>query len=234
MKKIVALLLTATMALGLAACGGGSSASSAASSAAPAESSAAESTAESTAEPTGDVEYEWTLAIHLAEQSQQVIALKQMSDDIFERTNGRMKINVVFGAALGGQRESIEMTNLGTVEMGFGEAGLYANYCPEFGVLNLPFLFESEDQYIEVAQGGVGDTLNKIMDESTNLYNLAWMYGGDRDVIPRKKLRNLTTLRDLRSVHRNRRSMLARSSRLVLTRHRLQRMRCIQHFNRAW
>ncbi len=129
-----------------------------------------------------DAEYNWTLATHLAEDAQQTKGFLQFAEDVAEKSDGRINITVSFGAALGAERELVEQVNLGTIEMAMGEASLYSNYCPEFGVLNLPFIFENEDQLIDVVSGPAGEQLSQILADSTNLYNLAWVYSGTRDI----------------------------------------------------
>lgn len=187
MKKLFAVILALCMTLSLCACGG-----SADSGASNDGSNAASGSGAS------NPEYEWTLAHHLAEQSQQHKSFVKFADDVFEKSGGRIKINVSFGAALGSQRELIEQVNLGTIEMALSEASLYANYSEEFSLICMPFLFENEDQYIQVASASIGDKLNEILMEDTNMRNVAWIYGGTRDIYSSKPIQSMDDLAALK------------------------------------
>lgn len=182
MRRFFALLLTACMMFTLTACGG----------------SGGGAPAPGAAQGDGAPEYEWTLAHHLAEASQQHLGFLKFADDVYEKSGGRIKITVSFGAALGSQRELIEQVNLGTIEMALGEASLLANYCEEFGLICMPFLFRDEDQYVDVATHVVGDALNEILAAQSNLRNVAWIYGGTRDVYSTKPVTCMADLKGLK------------------------------------
>ena len=137
MKRFLAFLMIFCMFVGLTACG---------------SSESTPSGDEQPGQQTGEPEYEWTLAHHLAEASQQHKGFLKFADDVYEKSGGRIKINISFGAALGSQRELIEQVNLGTIEMALGEASLLANYCKAFGLICAPFTFIDENQYIEACK----------------------------------------------------------------------------------
>lgn len=188
MKKIVALILSLCMVFALCACG----------SSAPSSSTAAPTEAASSDAKADKPEYEWTLAHHLAESSQQHLGYVKLAEDLYEKSNGRIKLNISSGAALGSQRELIEQCNLGTIEFAHSEASLLANYCEEFGLICMPFLFADEDQYVDIANNVIGDQLNDILTAKTNLRNVAWIYGGTRDVYSTKPLTGIESLAGLK------------------------------------
>ena len=183
MKRFLAFLMIFCMFVGLTACG---------------SSESTPSGDEQPGQQTGEPEYEWTLAHHLAEASQQHKGFLKFADDVYEKSGGRIKINISFGAALGSQRELIEQVNLGTIEMALGEASLLANYCKAFGLICAPFTFIDENQYIDVASNVINDDLNTMLAANSNLRNIAWLYGGTRDVYATKPLTSLDDLQDLK------------------------------------
>lgn len=143
-------------------------------------------------------EYVWTLATHNADDSVQNQAFRQYIEEVSEKSGGRIQINLTTGGSLGSQREIIEGVNLGTIEMGMGEAGIYVNYIPEFGVLNLPFLYDSEEEFFSVMDGEVGQKYEKMLEESTNLKIQSWLYGGMRDVYATKEMNSLEDLKGMK------------------------------------
>ena len=58
-------------------------------------------------------------------------------------TNGDISVEVYYGGQLGGDRDAIEGTKLGTIQMTVAGAGIFANFEPKMGITALPFLFEN-------------------------------------------------------------------------------------------
>jgi tripartite ATP-independent transporter DctP family solute receptor len=104
-----------------------------------------------------------------------------------EKTNGEIKVQVVPGAQFGGQREIIEGVSFGTIEMGFGESGLYANWVPMFGVIALPFLYEDYDHWIRMANSHVAEELKEALLQATGMRIVNWIMGGYRDIYTNKR-----------------------------------------------
>ena len=121
------------------------------------------------------------LAHHLPETSQQHVAATRFADMVEERSEGEITVEVLPGGQMGGQREIIESVQIGTLEMGYGESGLYSNYVPAFGLLMLPYLYDDPGHWRDVVTGEIGDDLNQRLEEATGLVVLNWIQGGYRD-----------------------------------------------------
>lgn len=144
-------------------------------------------------------EFTYTIGYHAADDAVMSKGFYKFADDVFKKSNGRLKINVSTGGALGGQREIIESVNLGALEMGEGESGLYANYIPAMGMLVLPFMFESAEDFYKAMDGKVGKRFEELMEEKTNMKVIAWLDGGGvRDVYSVKPLKSLADLKGLK------------------------------------
>jgi tripartite ATP-independent transporter DctP family solute receptor len=72
-------------------------------------------------------------ALHMAE-----VAAKQ--------SNGRIKINVYPSSQLGSDREALQSTQAGTIGGVIDATAKLANFVPEFGVLDLPYLVSNREQ----------------------------------------------------------------------------------------
>ena len=70
-----------------------------------------------------------------------VEAVKYMGQLVSERTNGRIKIEVMNNAVLGTEKDTIEQTRFGVIDMNRVNAAPFNNMVPETTVLGLPFLF---------------------------------------------------------------------------------------------
>ncbi len=144
-------------------------------------------------------EYTFTIGTHATDESIEARSFYWFSDQVKQRSGGRLQINVSTAAALGGAREIIEAMNFGAIEMGLGENALYSNYVPAFGILSLPFIHPSTDKFIAAADGEVGQRLNRLLEEKTNMTVLAWLDGiRTRDVYSRIPLNSLADMKGLK------------------------------------
>ena len=128
------------------------------------------------------------LAHHLPETSEQHIAATRFAELVDERSNGELKVVVVPAGQMGGQREIIESVQMGTLEMGYGESGLYANYVPAFGVLTLPYLYNGREHWTDVVTGDIGTGLSEELEQATGLVVMNWILAGYRDTYSKGKV----------------------------------------------
>ena len=127
------------------------------------------------------------LAHHLPTASEQHLAAELFAKKVAAASNGTITIQILPAGQGGGQREVIESVSLGTLDMGYGESGLYANYVPEFSVLALAYLYRDIDHWKKVVDGDVGSSLAGALEKKSNLKVLNWMVGGYRYSFLRNK-----------------------------------------------
>lgn len=195
MKQLIPLILSLAIILGACASGGAQPPASSASSDTGAASAPAESSSDA---GSAQAEYTMTLALHTAADSVQNKAFMAFADEVAEKSGGKIAINLSPGGALGSQREIVEAVNLGTIEMGMGESGIYSNYNSAWGVLAMPFLYNSEEAFFKVLDSEVGEKLEALLQESTDMVMLGWLYGGKRDVYSSTELTSLDGLNGLK------------------------------------
>ncbi len=123
-----------------------------------------------------------TFAHHLAPTSIIHKSVEKFAELVKTKSNGVVEVSIAPSSQLGGQREIIEGVKLGTIQMGIGESGLYANYVPEFGLFSLPFIFNDLEHYNKVADGDIGKEFGKKLEDTNGIKILNWMDGGIRDV----------------------------------------------------
>ncbi len=98
-----------------------------------------------------------------------------------EGTNGEVEIKVYPGGQLGkGERELLEGMQMGIIDIAVTSTGPLSNFSPDMGVVDLPFLFLSNEHVDKVLDGKVG---RKLLDglEKANLKGLAFMENGFRN-----------------------------------------------------
>ena len=72
-----------------------------------------------------------------------VQALRFMGRVISERSNGRHQIKVFHSRQLGEEKETLEQTRAGAIELNRTNVALLGNIVPSMNVLAMPFLFRS-------------------------------------------------------------------------------------------
>src|SRR5688500_5287186 len=74
-----------------------------------------------------------------------VEAVKYMGELIEERTGGRIGIEVFHSAQLGEEKDTIEQTRFGVIDMNRISMGPFNNLIPETAIVSLPYIFRDTD-----------------------------------------------------------------------------------------
>ena len=137
MKKLLALLLSLTMALSLAACGGGETAQQ---------------------EPGGDAAgetYSFSVGTNTAEDSVNHLLAAKFKELIEDRSDGAVTVTLYENGALGGDAELTESCIAGSVDFIVGMTGSLVNYIPEAALFDLPNVFPDLETAREVLDGPI-------------------------------------------------------------------------------
>ena len=106
-------------------------------------------------------------------------AVKYMGQLLDQRTNGRIKINVFHSAQLGQEKDTIDQTRFGVIDMNRINMAPFNNLIPATNIPSLPFIFRSVDHMRKVMDGPIGDNLLKDF-EKHDLIGLAFYDSGSR------------------------------------------------------
>ncbi|HEY9343928.1 MAG TPA: TRAP transporter substrate-binding protein, partial [Inquilinus sp.] len=127
-----------------------------------------------------------------------VEAVKYLGDLMDQRTGGRIKIQVFNNAQLGAEKDTIEQTRFGVIDMNRVNTAPFNNLVPETQVLGLPFLFRSVDHMHKVVDGSIGDEILKAF-EPHGLVGLAFYDSGARSFYTTKKaIRSIDDMKGLK------------------------------------
>jgi tripartite ATP-independent transporter DctP family solute receptor len=88
-----------------------------------------------------------------------VQALRLMDQLVRERTGGRHSIDVFHSRQLGEEKETIEQTRVGAIDINRVNAAPLASFAPEANVLAIPFLFRSVEHLHRVLDGPIGEAI---------------------------------------------------------------------------
>ena len=78
---------------------------------------------------------------------------------IAERTGGRHSIRVFHSRQLGEEKETIEQTRVGAIDINRTNVAPIGSFVPIANVLALPFLFRSADHLHKVLDGPIGEEI---------------------------------------------------------------------------
>ena len=82
-----------------------------------------------------------------------------MARQIEERTGGRHSIRVFHSRQLGEEKETIEQTRVGAIDLNRTNVAPIGSLIPAANVLSLPFLFRSFDHLHKVLDQSIGDEI---------------------------------------------------------------------------
>jgi tripartite ATP-independent transporter DctP family solute receptor len=115
-----------------------------------------------------------------------------------ERTGGRVKIQMFNNRQLGEEKDTIEQTRFGVIDMNRVNTAPFNNLVPETQVLGLPFLFRDVDHMHKVVDGEIGEEILKAF-EPHGLVGLAFYDSGARSFYTTKKpIKSLEDMKGLK------------------------------------
>ena len=127
-----------------------------------------------------------------------VQALRFMGRQIAERSAGRHGIKVFHSRQLGEEKETLEQTRAGAIDLNRINVALIGNIVPSMNVLALPFLFRSIEHMQKVLDGPIGAEILGSF-EPYGFVGLAFYDSGARSIYNSvRPIRSLADLRGLR------------------------------------
>ncbi|SHM83351.1 TRAP transporter substrate-binding protein [Bradyrhizobium lablabi] len=113
-----------------------------------------------------------------------VVATENMGKKLAAATNGRLSVQMFPSMQLGGEKETIEQTQIGAIQLLRVSAGTVGPIVDEINVVNMPFLFKNMAQAERMMDGPIGqELLDKITaNANAGLVALCWMNSGSRSL----------------------------------------------------
>lgn len=123
-----------------------------------------------------------------------VEAVKYFGQLVEERTSGRYKVEVYFGAQLGQEADTIEQVRSGVIDLNRVSMAPWNSLVPLTLIPSLPYLFRSPEHARAVMSGPIGDEIAAGFDQH-GIVVLAYYDGGARSFYNSKK--PITAMSDL-------------------------------------
>lgn len=106
---------------------------------------------------------------------------KRFAELVEQRSGGKIKVRLFGGGQLGGDLQTVSALQGGTLDLSVLNAGLMVGQVKEFGLFDLPFLFESGKQADAVVDGPFGQRLAATL-PAKGLVGLGYWELGFRNV----------------------------------------------------
>ena len=123
-----------------------------------------------------------------------VQALYYMGSLIAERTGDRHQIKVFHSRQLGEEKETLEQTRMGAIDLNRTNVALIGTMVPAMNVLAMPFLFRSIEHQQKVLDGPIGQEILGSF-EAHGFVGLAFYDSGARSIY--NNVRPITEIADL-------------------------------------
>jgi tripartite ATP-independent transporter DctP family solute receptor len=124
-------------------------------------------------------------------------AAEYFAKNVSDRTNGRVVIRVFPGEQLGSLKETMEMIRQGANVMVSTDSGYLADFVPDFGILNGPYLLRDATEFRRLlASDWYREITGKARDAGFQVLAFNWYFGA-RHIIADRPLRNLNDLKGL-------------------------------------
>lgn len=105
---------------------------------------------------------------------------------VFERTGGRVEIQVNAGGALGEEQSTVAQMRFGGIDFARVSLTSLSEFVPELNVLQMPYLYTDADHMWKVLEGQIGDDFLDSLD-GFGLVALSWYDAGARNFYSSKK-----------------------------------------------
>lgn len=83
-------------------------------------------------------------------------AMEKFGEVLDKKSNGKFKIKIYPSNQLGGERECLELLQIGSLDITKVSAATLENFNESYKVFNLPYLFDSQEHRMKVLDGDIG------------------------------------------------------------------------------
>ena len=122
---------------------------------------------------------------------------KKFGDLLEQKSNGRIKTELLHSGALGGERELIESLSMGSIDYAYTAAAPISGFAKEFNLLELPYLSDSAKAIEEKIDGPLGKKLFEILDKM-GILGLGYFDAGYRNLQTKKPVRSIQDIKGMK------------------------------------
>lgn len=106
-------------------------------------------------------------------------AMVVLGENLEKKSEGKLKVNIYPSAQLGGERECLELLQIGSLDITKVSAAMLENFIPQYKVFSIPYIFRDKEHMFSVFDSKVGENL-LLKGERFRLRGLTFYDAGSR------------------------------------------------------
>lgn len=126
------------------------------------------------------------------------LSLVEFSRLVEENSNGNIKVKIFPNAQLGSEREVLELTQSGAVDIAKVSASALEGFEPDYSIFSLPYLFEDYEQFEQAMNNETITNHLYFKTEDIGIIGLTYYNAGVRNLYT--KDREVTTVEDMKGL----------------------------------
>ncbi len=124
---------------------------------------------------------------------------QKMEANLKAAVGDRIKLDYFPNNQLGKESDVVQQVKVGSIDMMVTGSSIWATVAPEFGMLDLGYLFDSYAHVAKALDGGVGNSLNTILQKRAGCNVLTWAsHFGARSVYTKKPVKSLADIKNVK------------------------------------
>jgi tripartite ATP-independent transporter DctP family solute receptor len=120
-----------------------------------------------------------------------------MADRVYEKSAGRMKVEIYPSEQLGTEKDSIEALQLGYMAMTKTSTAPMEGFVPKMKIFGIPYLFRDSEHFWKVMKGPIGKEM-LLEGQSKGLRGLCYYDAGARSFYSKKAINSPADLKGLK------------------------------------
>ena len=123
---------------------------------------------------------------------------EKISEEVKNKSNGRIEIKIYPEGQLGGSKDMISATIFGTQQIVIESPSFFQSYMPSITVLDAPYIWRDIDHIYKVLDGPIGEKFNKDLIETKGIRILGVTYYGIRHITTSNK--QIVSVKDMKGL----------------------------------
>jgi tripartite ATP-independent transporter DctP family solute receptor len=133
------------------------------------------------------------------QNSAHYIWFQRMESNLKTAVGDKIKIDYFPNNQLGKEADVVQQVKVGSIDMMASGSSIWATLAPEFGMLDLGYVFDSWKHVAKALDSGVGEKLNKILQDRTGCSVLAWAsHFNPRSVYTKQQVKSLADVKGVK------------------------------------
>ncbi len=125
-------------------------------------------------------------------------AFLELADMVKERSKGTIEIQVYANSELGSNKDNLEQVVNGANIISVGDTGFLADYVPDFGIMNGPFLYDSYEELMKLSESEwYKEVTDSCSAQGIKVLAMNW-YFGERHIISKKPINSPDDMKGLK------------------------------------